>query len=165
MTVSTTNATPPEIHRVQKPKFLGTNSNQSPVSFGLCTARYRKIWFLDFGGFGGVAISVETVIQCCRSTKSLLLRDLPYGCTLLRIAGHGIEFYSYLDGLEVSHRNPHAHINTRVSTCTHTRTHTLTHAYMYTHTHIHTHAKNGVPEDRQGFTFGWKGERDRPQCI
>jgi len=43
----------PEIHRIEKTKFLGTNSNQTKIPIWICTARYRGIWVSRLGGFWG----------------------------------------------------------------------------------------------------------------
>ena len=42
----------PEIHRIQKLKFLGTNWNQINISIWFCTARYQDIWVSRFGFWG-----------------------------------------------------------------------------------------------------------------
>ena len=41
----------PELHQIQKPKFLGTSSNSDKISIWICTARYREIWVSGFGGY------------------------------------------------------------------------------------------------------------------
>ena len=41
----------PEIHQIQKLKFLGTSSNSTRISIWICTARYRDIEVSRFGGF------------------------------------------------------------------------------------------------------------------
>jgi len=43
----------PEIHQIQKLKFLGTNSNSTKISVFICTVRCRGIWDTRFSGFGG----------------------------------------------------------------------------------------------------------------
>jgi len=40
----------PEIHRIEKLKFRGTNSNQNKISIWICTARYWGIWVCWYGG-------------------------------------------------------------------------------------------------------------------
>jgi len=135
MKVSDENATPP---KSTKSRNLISSVHFPFLPFFLLSFEpqdTQKSGFSILVDFGSVAISVKTVIQYCRSTKPLLMRDLPYGRTLLRISGHCIELYSYLDGLEVTHRNPHAHMYTRVSTRTRKHTHAHTHIHIHTYTH------------------------------
>jgi len=46
-----TKNTPLDIHRIQKIKFHGTNSNEPKISIWICTVKYRGIWASQFRGF------------------------------------------------------------------------------------------------------------------
>jgi len=52
----------PEIHQIEKLVILDTNLDETKISTGICTARFRGLWISRFGGFWDVAFSVETVI-------------------------------------------------------------------------------------------------------
>jgi len=53
----------PELHQIQKFKFLGTNSNEINVSIWICTARSRGIRVSRFVvDFGGAALSMESIM-------------------------------------------------------------------------------------------------------
>ena len=41
----------PKTHKIQKLKFLVTNSNEDKISIWICTARYREIWVSRCGEF------------------------------------------------------------------------------------------------------------------
>jgi len=63
MTLATQSSTP-EIHQIQKLKFLSPHSNQIKISIWNCTARYRGIWVSRCGEFRRCfAFSVETVMH------------------------------------------------------------------------------------------------------
>jgi len=46
----------PEIHQIEKLRFLGTNLNWTKNFIQICTARYPGIWVSRFGGFRGCSI-------------------------------------------------------------------------------------------------------------
>jgi len=62
MTISTAIAAP-EIHQIQKLRFLGISRYKSRLKFGLIWICTEKFEFLDLVGFGGVIFSVDTVME------------------------------------------------------------------------------------------------------
>ena len=53
----------PEIHQMEKVKFLGTNANSNDISIWICTTRYWESEYLDLVDFGVVSFSVAPVMM------------------------------------------------------------------------------------------------------
>ena len=63
MTVSTEKFCNPEIQKIQKLKFHSTNSNKPKHQFEFVPQDTEKSEFVEFVDFGGVVLSVETVMS------------------------------------------------------------------------------------------------------
>ena len=97
---------PPKMHRIEQPRFLGTNSKWTRFSIWSCTARYWGSGFFDLLGFWGVYLWVETLInylwvlmRILSGNSRVLMRILSGNCMRL-LSGNCMRIWRTYENFE-----------------------------------------------------------------